>query len=184
MKLMLFMIFVPYFLFSSNLSNLYKSYEKQEYKKACNYANKYFYKKINKNNEKYLTLYGLACLETDYINRIAIPMVRLYGTANARANASYFSTILLQKQLLLQALIDKKPIVDLHLPKTNFILSKIFSLYIKSKFVLKNDIYKFQDEKKENTEYRLYIENSDKNKKYMIIDIYKDEKFIHRYRYK
>jgi len=183
MKLILFIMMTTSFLFSSNLSTLYKIYEKQEYKKACNYATKYFYKKANKNSEKYLTLYGLSCLETDKIDRIAIPMIRLNGTKDARANASYFSTILLQKQLLLQSLIDKKSIVDLHLPQTNFVLSKIFSLYINEKFILKDNVYKFQDDKKENIRYQLYIEEAKKNKKYMIIDIYKDDKFIHRYRY-
>jgi len=171
------------FVFSSNLSTLYKFYEKQEYKKACDYANKYWYKKANKNNEKYLTFYGLSCLETDKLHLIAIPMVRLKGSKEARANASYLSTILLQKQLLMQAIIDKKPLTELHLPTTNFVVSKIFSLYIKKKFTLKEDTYTFQDEKKKSIYYQLYIQRTKKNKKYMIIDVYKDEKFTHRYRY-
>ena len=171
------------FVFSSNLSTLYKLYEKQEYKKACDYANKYWYKKVNKNSEKFLTLYGLSCLETDKLALVAIPMVRLKGSKEARANASYLSTILLQKQLLMQAILDKKSLVELHLPKTRFVVSKIFSLYIKKKFTFKNGVYKFQDEEKENIKYQLYIQNNKKNKKYMIIDIYKDDKFIQRYRY-
>jgi len=184
MKLILFIMMTTSFLFSSNLSSLYKLYEKQEYKKACNYAIKYFYKRANKNNEKYLTLYGLSCLETDKLDSIAVPMVRLNSSKDARANASYFSTILLQKQLLLQALIDEKSIVDLHLPKTSFVLSKVFSLYVNKKFTLTNNIYILEDEKKENITYKLYIKDVKKSKKYMIIDIYKDDKFIHRYRYK
>ena len=171
------------FVFSSNLSTLYKFYEKQEYKKACDYANKYWYKKANKNSEKYLTLYGLSCLETDKLHLIAIPMVRLKGSKEARANASYLSTILLQKQLLMQAIIDEKPLTELHLPTSNFVVSKIFSLYIKKKFTFKDDTYTFQDEKKKSIYYQLYIQSTKKNKKYMIIDVYKDEKFTHRYRY-
>ena len=171
------------FLFSSHLSTLYKLYEKQEYDKACNYANKYWYKKSNKNSEKYLTLYGLSCLETDKLHLIAIPMVRLKGSKEARANASYFSTILLQKQLLMQSIIDKKTLVELHLPTTNFLLSKIFKLYLKKEYTLKDGLYRFKDKNKEGVEYRLYIQNGKEDKKYMIIDTYKDDKFTHRYRY-
>ena len=171
------------FLFSSNLSSLYKQYENQEYQKACDYGRKYLFKNANIKNEKYLTLYGLSCLETDKIERISIPMIHLKTTKNFRANASYFSTILLQKNLLFQALIDKKSIKDLHLPTTTFVLSKVFNLFIAEKFVLSNGVYKFEDNTKENVTYQLYIEETKKDKKYMIIDIYKDEKFTHRYRY-
>jgi len=181
MKTILFILMTTSFLFSSNLSKLYKMYEKQEYIKACDYAVKYYNK--NKNNEKYLTLYGLSCLETDKLYRIATPMIRLGESESSRANASYFSTILLQKQLLRQALFDGKKIDDLHLPTTNFILSKIFNLFVNKAYILKDDIYKFKDKDNKEKTYKLYIDKSVKNKIYMIIDIYKDEKFIKRYRY-
>ncbi len=181
MKLLLFILMTTVFLFSSNLSTLYKLYEKQEYDKACDYAHKYFYKKKNKKSENYLTFYGLSCLETNNISRIAIPMTALTKSEDARANASYFGTILLEKQLLFQALIDKKPLGKLHLPKTDFILSKIFTLFLEKKYLLKENIYKFTDK---NLVYQLYIKKAKKNRQYMVIDIYKDEKFIKRYQYR
>jgi len=181
MKLLFFMMMITSFLFSSNLSTLYKLYEKQAYKKACDYAVKYFSR--NQNNEKYLTLYGLSCLETDKIFRIATPMIRLGKTEDSRANASYFATILLQKQLLKQALLDGKTLDALQLPKTPFILSKIFNLFVEKKYTLNNNIYKFQDESNQEKSYKLYMQEEKKNKNYMIIDVYKDDKFIKRYRY-
>jgi len=183
MKPLIYIIISTSFLFSSNLSTLYKQYEKQEYAKACDYGRKYLFKNFNINNEKYLTLYGLSCLETDKIERISIPMTHLKSTKNFRANASYFSTILLQKYLLFQALTDKKSIKDLNLPTTTFVLSKVFDLFIEDDFVEKNGVYKLQDSEKENVKYQLYIEETKKDKKFMIIDIYKDDKFTHRYRY-
>jgi len=171
------------FLFSSNLSTLYKLYEKQEYDKACAYALKNFNKKRNKNSEKYMTFYGLSCLETDKIDRIATPMLGLKMTKDARANASYFSTILLQKKLLFQALVDKVSLNDLHLPHTNFIVSKLFSSFVKKEYSLKEGVYTFKDKEKKEMKYQLYIETDKKNEKFMIIDIYKDDKFTHRYRY-
>jgi len=184
LKLILFFLMTTSFVFSSNLSTLYKLYEKQEYEKACNYAFKYFYKKQNKTNETYLTFYGLSCLETNHLSRIATPMMSLTKTEDSRANASYFGTILLQKQLLMQGLIDKKPLGDLYLPKTNFVLSKIFSLFVKEKYELKKGVYHFVDEQKSEITYQLYIKKKNKrSRQYMILDIYKNEKFTKRYQY-
>ena len=183
MKFILFILMTTLFLFSSNLSKLYKMYESQEYTKACDYAVKYYNKKENKSNEKYVTLYGLSCLETDKLYRVATPMIQLKKSTSARANASYFSTILLQKQLLSQAVIDGKKIDDLHLPTTNFIVSKIFNLFVNKEYILKDGIYNFEDKKNKEKTYKLYMDKSEKNSIYMIIDIYKDEKFIKRYRY-
>ncbi len=76
------------------------------------------------NSEKFLTLYGLNCLETDSIDEIAKPMVLLKKSRESRQNASYFATILLQKQLLKQALLDKREIGYLKLPTTNFSLKR------------------------------------------------------------
>lgn len=182
-KILFIVVLMSPYLFSSNLSTLYKLYEKQEYNKACDYAVKHFNKKRNKNSEEYLTLYGLSCLETDKIYRIATPMLRLKSTKDARANAAYFLTILLQQKLLFQALIDGTTLTDLHLPRTNFIISKIFRLFVKKDYEVKNEVYIFKDEVKNDMEYRLYIEENHENKKFMIIDLYKDGKFTHRHRY-
>lgn len=182
-KIILILLMTTGFLFSSNLSTLYKLYEKQEYDKACDYAVKYFYKKKNKNSDQYLTLYGLSCLETDKIYRIATPMLRLTSSKDARANATYFSTILLQQKLLFQALLDDIPLIDLHLPSTNFILSKIFADFVKKEYSEKDGVYTFKDSSKKEMKYQLYIQETKKQKQ-MIIDIYKDDKFINRYKYK
>jgi hypothetical protein len=162
---------------ASNLSTLYKFYEKQEYDKGCDYAKKNY--KKNMDDEKYLIFYGLSCLETDNIDRITTPMLRLNKSKEGRENASYFSTILLQKQLLKQAVMDEKYLGDLTLPQTNFVLSRIFNMFVKKQFELKESVYFFKDKDKKYQlyKYQLYID-----KKYLIIDIYQNEKFTKRYR--
>ena len=179
-KLLLILIFNLSILYSSNLSTLYNYYTHQEYDKGCDYAMKYYNK--NRDNEKFVSLYGLSCLETDNIHRIATPMIVLKDKKASRENASYFGTILLQKQLLKQAILDNKPLGDLRLPKTNFVLSKIFNLFVNKRYVLEDGIYKLQDAQNKDIKYQVYIEKDNKN--YMIIDIYQNDKFIKRYRYK
>jgi len=184
MKFILFLLLLTTSIFSSNLSTLYKFYEKQKYDKACDYAFKYYYKKQNKRSEKYLTLYGLSCLETNNLARVATPMMGLTQSKDARANASYFGAILLQKQLLMQALIDERPLGYLELPRTPFVLSTIFSLFIKQKYTKEKNIYHFIDMQDENITYRLYTKKYKKERYYMILDIYKSGKFTKRYQYK
>jgi hypothetical protein len=174
MKWLISFTILSSYLLSSNLSTLYKYYEKQEYDKGCDYGKRHLNRNIK--NEKYLTLYGLTCLETDNIDRITTPMRELRETKESRENASYFATILLQKQLLKQALLDKKNLQQLNLPKTNFILSKIFNMFVDKRYKLKESVYTLEDRDKK---YKLYIE-----KKYLIIDIYQNNKFTKRYRYR
>jgi len=69
-------------LLSGNLSKLYKLYEKQEYEAGCKLAKRVYRNYLN--SEKFLTLYGLNCLETDSIDEIAKPMVLLKKSRESR----------------------------------------------------------------------------------------------------
>jgi hypothetical protein len=179
-KIFLYLLF-SLSVFASNLSDIYKFYEKQEYDKGCDYGEKYYTKNID--NENYLTFYGLSCLETNSISRLAQPMVKLGGSRELRETASYFATILLQKQLMKQFLIDGKELGNLRLPKTDFVLSRIFNLFVKKEYSLKKDIYILADRDKQDIRYEVYIKEHEKNRNYMIIDIYQNDKFTKRYQY-
>lgn len=166
----------------SPLSKLYSYYEKQEYDKGCDYGYKYYGK--NSTHEKYLTLYALSCLETNNIDRIAKPMLGLRSSKEARENASYFTTILLQKELLMQAILDGISLGELTLPKTRFYLSRVFDGFVAKRYTQKEDVYTLEDEQSPEKYYKIYIETTKKLEHYMIIDIYEKEKFTKRYRYK
>jgi len=167
-------------LWGSSLSKLFHYYEDQSYEKGCAYGKKYYSRNIN--NEKYLTLYGLSCLETNHIDRIAKPMLHLSKSESSRENASYFATILLQKQLLKQRLMDNKELGDLRLPKTNFVLSRIFEMFVAKVYTQKGEVYHLDDPIKEDIHYEVYIKKS-KKRDYMVIDIYQGDRFTKRYRY-
>ena len=81
-------------------------------------------------------------------------------------------------------MVDKTSLKNLNLPRTNFILSKIFILFVKEEFILEGDRYTLKDEKNKELRYQLYIKENKKKEKQMIIDVYKDDKFTHRYSYK
>ena len=162
-------------LISGNLSKLYKLYEKQKYEEGCKLAKRVY--KSYLDNESFLTLYGLNCLETNDIDEIAKPMVLLKKTKESRQNASYFGTILLQKQLLKQALLDKRELTILKLPTTPFYLSKVFNAFVRGNYRIDDNRYIIEEGDKS---YQLYIDSKSR----MVVDIYKSEKFLKRYIYK
>ena len=168
-------------LFGANdLTTLYGLYKNGDYKTACRLGLRIFdrYKK----NSKFLMLYGFSCLKADYIDRLAVPMTGLRRTKTERANASYFATIILQKKLLYHALLDQVDISDLRLPKTDYILSKIFDMYTKGSYKKIDGKYFFIPKGQNGLYYVLYIERGHGSPK-MVVEERIDDRLIKIHRY-
>ncbi len=165
---------------SADMDRLFSLYQQKRFKKACHLGLKMF--KKHKNNSRFLMLYGLSCLNADYIDRLAVPLTGLRYTKAERANASYFATILLQKKLLYHALIDNVDISNLKLPKTDYILSKVFDLFTQKKYEKIDGKYYFSPKDKLSLLYILYIEKGDRVSK-MIIEERLDGQIIKIHRY-
>lgn len=113
-------------------------------------------------------LYGFACLKSDYIDRLAIPLTSLRSTKTERANASYFATILLQKKLLYHAMIDHIDISHLVLPKTDYVLSKVFDLYVRNEYKKIDDKYYLTSKESDGLLYVLYTQSNGKSYKMVL----------------
>jgi len=165
--------------FQSDLKILNQMYENNSFKKACRFAsNKIMgYKK----NEKFVSLYAFSCLKSDNIDKLASATILLKHSTEARANSVYFSTILLQKKLLLHAMIDNFDIEQLQLPSTDYILSKVFDLFMKDE-KKEDKIHEFIDSNNPNEKYRLFIKNENENKK-IIIEHYLNNNLIKTHKY-
>lgn len=132
---------------------MYELYQQGNYLQACNIGLKSFAQ--NQEDETYVSLYAFACLKADQIDRLAVPIMRLNQSEEARANAAYFSVIVMQKKLLMQALYDNKPINSLKFPTSGHLLSRVFDLYLKNpqsgQFVKE-----YQDPSDSRLRYKLY----------------------------
>lgn len=130
---MKYLLFAAFFfvlpLSADNKQKLFTLYQQGEYLSACNLGLKGF--TYFKDDEAYVSLYAFSCLKADVIDRLSIPITVLNQSKESRANASYFSLILMQKKLLIQALYDNKPIKNLKFPTSEYVLSKIFDFYLK-----------------------------------------------------
>ncbi len=158
-------------LYGNSLDDIKKLYNSKEYSKVCTQSGNIYMS--FKDNEEFLNIFADSCLKSDMINRMILPIIKLNKTKQARENAAYFTTILYQKKLLYYALCDNADISYVNLPKTDYILSKIFQKYVKKEYKLQNNSYWFDDELDKDIKYKLNIEIKNGVKK-MYLKTYKN----------
>ena len=139
MKILIWLTIMAASLLANDRQELLHLYQSQQYKSACHYGMREFH--ANRKDEAFVSLYAFSCLEADYIDRLAVPVSILKYSKDARANAAYFSVIIMQKKVLYHALIDNYDISGLKLPSTDHILSRVFDLYVNDNNKKKRDIY-------------------------------------------
>ncbi|MFK5881863.1 MAG: hypothetical protein QM482_06580 [Sulfurospirillum sp.] len=161
--------------FAYTLNDIKKLYINKKYAKVCSLSGSMYV--AFKNDENFLNMFADSCLKSDMVNRMVLPIIKLYKTKQARENAAYFTTILYQKKMLYYALCNNIDISYINLPKTNYILSKIFDKFVKGEYDLKNGSYWFSDDKNIAIKYRLSLEERNNIKK-MYLRTYKNNKII------
>jgi len=169
MKILL-VLFVSLSLFADIKQDMLELYKNENYKEVCKIGFDNFIK--NKKDEKFVSLYAFGCLKSDYIDRLAIPVALLKYSKEARANSAYFSVILMQKKLLYHALIDKYDLASLNLPTTDYVLSKVFDLYVELGVHKAKPYYIFKDKKDKKITYKLYLLKETKLDKMVIEEFY------------
>ncbi|QOP45415.1 hypothetical protein [Sulfurimonas paralvinellae] len=176
----LILIFLIVNLYADVKQEMFGLYQNKKYDKVCSLGfdnfNRY------KSDEEFVSLYAFACLNSDYIDRLAIPTAMLKFSQEARANSAYFSVILMQKKLLYHSLLDGYELSELKLPTTSYILSKVFDLYTKLGKHEKRTFYLFEDPKDKKLTYKLYLAKDYKITK-MVIEEFYDTMLIKRHIY-
>jgi len=170
----------------ANITNkMFQLYQNKEYKKACTLGFNHF--KQYKNNEIYTSLYAFSCLKSDYIDRLSQPITALKFSKEARKNAAYFATILMQKKLLYYSLLDGYSLSKFKFPTTDYVLSKVFDLYSKSQEHTNKKFYIFKDLHDPKLMYKLFTIKDYNRKKTvirkMIIEEYYDTIKVKRHIY-
>jgi len=163
-------LLISFSLYADIKQEMFNLYQNKKYEKVCTIGFDNF-KKYRK-DEEFVSLYAFSCLNSDYIDRLAIPTAILKFSEESRANSAYFSVILMQKKLLYHALLDDYDLSSLNLPTTDYILSKVFDLYTKLGKHEKRAFYLFEDEDDKNLTYKLYIQKDKKLSKIVIEEFY------------
>jgi hypothetical protein len=177
MRLLLITALIASGLWGYSLNKFYEDYKKKNYYAACKHGVSIFAQ--NKKSNEFLTVYSFACLKSDMIDRLAVPVTGLRGSKEARSNASYFASILLQKKLLYNAVIDGIDISGLNLPTSDYILSKVFHMYADKEYEKSQNRYIMEDGR---LVYEMYVKQEGGYKK-LVIEQYKDSKLIQTHKY-
>ena len=133
-------------------------------------------------DEDFLSLYAFGCLHADFVDRLSLPISLLKSTPEARANAAYFSVILMQKKLLFHALVDGYELSAYKLPTTDYILSKIFDYYTALGKHGSRNFYLFNDKNNPKISYKLYLAKDSVPYK-MVIEEYYDSALVKKHIY-
>lgn len=168
-KLLLFTVLFLSVLYADIQNQMLQLYQKGAYEEVCALGIQNF--KLIQANEKQLSLYAFACLNADQIDRLNTPIKTLNQSPEARANASYFTLLILQKKLLIQALYDNYPLKSLKLPTSSHLLSKVFDLYCKDP-QSNNSIKEYTDRMNPRQTYKLYTIQIDGQKTFGIDEYY------------
>ena len=163
-------LLISFSLYANIKQNMFNLYQNKKYEKVCTIGFDNF--KRYRKDEEFVSLYAFSCLNSDYIDRLAIPTAILKFSKESRANSAYFSVILMQKKLLYHALLDDYDLSSLDLPTADYILSKVFDLYTKLGKHEKRTFYLFEDENDKKLTYKLYIQKDEKLSKIVIEEFY------------
>lgn len=171
-KLLLFLFISPLILLADVKMETYKLYQEKQYEAACQAGEKGLQQ--YKSDEEFLSLYAFSCLNSDQIDKLSFPISTLKSTPESRANAAYFSVIVMQKSLLMHALTDKYDLKPIKLPTTEYVLSTVFDLYSNDTGSKERRRYNYNDPKDSKKSYRLFVTKSGSSPK-MIIEEYYDK---------
>jgi len=181
MKNMIFLLLLsPLILAADAKMDIYKLYQDTKFDAACQAGDKLLNQ--NKTDEEFVSLYAFSCLNADQLDKLAVPITYLKNSSESRANAAYFSVILMQKKLLLHALTDQYDLKPIKLPTTEYVLSTVFDLYTNDTTQKKRRRYNYVDPKDPTKNYRLFVTKGASAPK-MIIEEYVNKKMTKRHIY-
>ncbi len=169
--LFLILLSLTTILYADSKQRMFEFYQQGRYIQACDIGKQGL--SYHPSDEAYISLYAFSCLKADFIDRLSDPIMVLNQTKEARSNASYFSVIVMQKKLLMQALYDNKPIKNLKFPTSTYSLSKVFDLYIKNPQP-NQFIKEYKDLTDSRLDYKLYTTQTN-GRKSIAIDEYYDK---------
>ncbi|HEX5330563.1 hypothetical protein [Sulfuricurvum sp.] len=177
--LFLFTLLLTVSLVADSKQRLFNLYQQGNYLQACNLGHQGFL--YHQSDEAYISLYAFSCLKADVIERLAGPIALLNQTKESRINSAYFSLILMQKSLLMEALYDNKSFQNLKFPTSTHTLSKVFDLYLKNPQPTQM-VKEYKDALDSRVSYKLYTTEIN-GRKSIAIDEYYDKILSHHHVY-
>ena len=164
------------YMYAYSYNDVLRDYDAKNFEKVCNEGNALIIK--NDKNEQILVAIGDACARVDSINILGSVTKNLISTKEYRESGSYFATLVLQKKLIYQFMLDNINLKELKRPRTNHVLSKVFEQLSKGNYVVVDKRIEITTPE---MNYLLWLSDDDPKKVY--IDENKDGKLVKRHWY-
>lgn len=162
-----------------DISSFIKDFKAKKYNKVCEKGSKLYYGGYR--DENFVSLVGVSCSKVDRINILGMFQRSLVNSSSSRENASYFSTLVLQKRLVYQFMIDDLDLSHLKLPTSSHLLSRVFEQLANENYKLLSDAPKLVEINANRRKYILSI--SDDTPKKVLIDEYTADGTLERHWY-
>jgi len=162
-----------------DISSFIKDFKAKKYNKVCEKGSKLYYGGYT--DENFVSLVGISCAKVDRINILGMLQRSLVNTAASRENASYFSTLILQKRLIYQFMIDDLDLSHLKLPTSSHLLSRVFEQLSNKNYTLLSSTPKLIEINANGRKFILSV--SDDSPKKVLIDEYKADGDLERHWY-
>jgi len=165
---------------AKSVDDLIVDFQRKNFSSVCNEGSI----KIDRGNkdEDFMGVVGTACAEIDSVNKLATIQNELKSTRAGRNNGSYFATLILQKKLLYQFMVDDVDLGYLRVPDTNHILSIVFKYIVLKKFKIISDSPKELEIVDGELKIKLYLSRDSQPK--MMINLYKNGSLESRHWYR
>lgn len=177
MKLLLGMLILSAALFSEDdLSSFLHAYKQGDSESTCRFGRQLY--RANIRDENILIAAGQACAKEDFIDFVSVLQQRLGKSPESRQAAVYFSSLVLQKRLIFQFMLEDVDLSPYALPVTDHILSRVFE-------AIKNGEYSLIAERPKHIQIGTQEDFLDVYiTKKVCVDHYKDNKKIREHRYR
>lgn len=162
-----------------DISSFINDFKAKKYNKVCEKGSKLYYGGYT--NENFVSLVGISCAKVDRINILGMFQRSLVLSDASRENASYFSTLILQKRLIYQFMIDDLNLCDLKLPSSRHLLSRVFEQLSNANYKLLSPSPKLVEINANGRKYILSV--SDDTPQKVLIDEYKADGSLERHWY-
>jgi len=177
MKSLLSVIVLSTTLFcADDLSSFLNAYKQGDSESTCRFGRKLYRENIR--DENILIAAGQACAKEDFIDFVGVLQQRLGKSSESRKAAVYFSSLVLQKRLIFQFMLEDVDLSPYALPVTDHILSRVFN-------AIKNGEYTLIEKHPKHIQIGTQEEFLDVYiTKKVCVDHYKDDKKIKEHRYR
>jgi len=167
MKYLLFSLLIFSVVHADKYNQFLKHLNDKNYEKACKVGKQIIY--ADEKDEKLLSLIAQSCLKCDYIYALSMVQHRLRKSKQTRADASAFSSVVLQKKLIYQFMYDDADISTLALPVVDHPLSHTFVAIRDGNYKVISKHPKVITFRRDSKKYKIYINKRDEGR--VIIEI-------------